>query len=107
VPKDADDALAGSCPIVGSFGARDMMGTKPPERLQRALAVLDIRHDIKVYPNSGHRFMSQATGAAAIFTKITRMSYNEDDAADAWRRIYAFFAEALAAGELNGGSSPG
>ena len=64
VPKDAEDVLAGACPIVGSFGGRDQMGTKPPERLQRALAVLEIRHDVKVYPNSGHRFLSQATGGS-------------------------------------------
>jgi len=95
VPKDAEDALAGACPVVGSFGARDTMGTKPPERLQRALAVLQVRHDVKVYPNSGHRFMSQATGAGAVLAKITKMSYNEEDAADAWHRIYAFFAETL------------
>jgi carboxymethylenebutenolidase len=95
VPKDPEDALAGACPIVGSFGAKDMMGTKPPERLQRALAVLEVRHDVKVYPNSGHHFMSKATGAGAVLAKLTRMSYNPDDAADAWRRIYAFFAETL------------
>ena len=91
VPKDAEDALAGSCPIVGSYGARDQMGTKPPERLQRALVVLDVRHDVKVYPNSGHRFMSQASGAGGVLAKILRLNYNEEDAADAWRRIHAFF----------------
>ncbi len=52
VPKDAEGVLAGACPIVGSFGGRDQMGTKPPERLERALAVLEMRHDVKVYPNS-------------------------------------------------------
>ena len=95
VPKDAEGVLAGACPIVGSFGGRDQMGTKPPERLERALAVLEIRHDVKVYPNSGHRFLSKATGAGAVLAKMARMSYNPDDAADAWRRIYAFFAETL------------
>jgi carboxymethylenebutenolidase len=91
VPKDAEAALAGSCPIVGSFGGRDAMGTKPPERLQRALVVLDVKHDVKVYPNSGHRFMSKASGAGAVLAKVMRMPYNEQDAADAWQRIYAFF----------------
>jgi carboxymethylenebutenolidase len=98
VPKNAEDVLAGACPIVGSFGARDTMGTKPPERLQRALAVLDVRHDVKVYPNSGHRFMTPSKGATAILAKITRMSYSEEDAADAWHRIYAFFGETLTPG---------
>lgn len=103
VPDDAEAALAGSCPIVASFGARDQMGTKPPERLQRALVVLDVRHDVKVYPNSGHRFMSKASGAGAVLAKIMRLSYNPEDAADAWQRIYAFFdAELGEADEVSG-----
>jgi carboxymethylenebutenolidase len=105
VPKDAEAALAGACPVVGSFGGRDLMGTEPPERLQRALAVLDIRHDVKVYPNSGHHFMSPSSGAAAVITKIIRMSYNEQDAADSWQRIFAFFGEMLGAGPSGQGST--
>jgi carboxymethylenebutenolidase len=95
VPADAEDVLAGACPIVGSFGAKDAMGTKPPERLQRALAVLDVRHDVKVYPDSGHRFMTKSTGAGAFLARITKMSYSEEDANDAWQRIFAFFGETL------------
>jgi carboxymethylenebutenolidase len=107
VPADAEGALAGSCPIVGSFGARDQMGTKPPERLQRALVVLDVKHDVKVYPNSGHRFMSKASGAGAMFAKILRLSYNEEDAADAWRRIYAFFDAELGGADDVSEAGPG
>jgi carboxymethylenebutenolidase len=95
VPKDAEGALAGACPIVGSFGGRDFGGTAPPERLQRALAVLEIPHDIKVYPGSGHRFMSESAGVGAALARVTRMSYQEADAADAWRRIFGFFGEHL------------
>ena len=68
--QDAEKALAGSCPIVGSFGARDLMGTKPSERLQRALAVLEVKHDVQVYPDSGHRFMSQSSGVGGVMAKI-------------------------------------
>jgi carboxymethylenebutenolidase len=71
------------------------MGTKHPERLQRALTMLDIPHDVEVYPGSGHRFMSYSGGAMAAMAKIARMSYSEHDAADSWRRIYAFFGEHL------------
>lgn len=95
VPKDAEDVLAGACPVVGSFGRRDPMGTKHPERLQRALTVLDIPHDVVVYPGAGHRFMTKASGAAGVAAKITHMTYSEHDAEDAWRRIYAFFGEHL------------
>jgi carboxymethylenebutenolidase len=91
VPRDAERMLAGACPVVGSFGGRDPMGTQHPERLQRALAVLEVPHDVHVYPGSGHRFMTESTGAAAVLARISRMSYQRADAADAWQRIFAFF----------------
>jgi carboxymethylenebutenolidase len=95
VPKNAEAALAGACPVVGSFGGRDMMGTSHPERLQRALTVLEIPHDIEVYPGSGHRFMSQSAGIGAAVAKLGRMSYQAADAASSWQRIYAFFGQYL------------
>ncbi len=95
VPADAESALAGSCPVVGSFGGKDLMGTKGPDRLRRALTVLDVKHDVEIYPGSGHRFLTRSSGAGAVAARITRMSYHEADAADAWRRIYAFFEAEL------------
>jgi carboxymethylenebutenolidase len=97
VPKDAERALVGACPLVGSYGARDPMGTTHPERLQRALTVLEIPHDVKVYPGAGHRFMTESSGAAALLSRITRTNFQQSDAADAWQRIFAFFGEHLAA----------
>jgi carboxymethylenebutenolidase len=96
VPKNAERVLAGSCPIVASFGGRDPMGTSHPEGLQRALAVLEVPHDVQVYPGSGHRFMTQASGAGAALAKLGKMSFQPEDAADAWRRIFGFFATYLA-----------
>jgi carboxymethylenebutenolidase len=99
VPKDAERVLAGACPIVGSYGGRDRMGTEDPERLQRALVVLEVPHDVMVYPGSGHRFMTRSTGAGAVLAKLGRMSFQPEDAADAWQRIYRFFGTYLAAGQ--------
>jgi len=97
VPEDAESVLAGACPVVGSFGGRDPMGTQHPERLQRALVVLEIPHDVHVYPGSGHRFMSQpSSGTGAVLAKVSRMTYQREDAADAWRRIFEFFGRYLA-----------
>jgi carboxymethylenebutenolidase len=95
VPKDAETVLRGACPIVASYGGRDPMGTSHPERLQRALTVLEIPHDVQVYPGSGHRFMTESSGAGAVLARFAKMSYQEADAADAWRRIYGFFGEHL------------
>jgi carboxymethylenebutenolidase len=98
VPKDAESALAGACPLVGSYGGRDLMGTQHPERLERALTVLQVPHDVQVYPDAGHRFMTETTGASAVLARAARLSYNPADAADAWRRIFKYFGTYLAAG---------
>jgi carboxymethylenebutenolidase len=96
VPQDAEGVLAGACPIVGSYGARDKgIPTRQPERLQRALAVLEVPHDVRVYPGSGHRFMSQPSGVGVLLARVTGMTYQEHDAADAWDRIFAFFGRYL------------
>jgi carboxymethylenebutenolidase len=95
VPQDPEHVLRGACPIVGSFGARDVGGTKPAERLQRALVTLEVPHDVKVYPGSGHRFMTESSGAGAVLARFARMSCQEADAADAWQRIHAFFDDHL------------
>jgi len=95
VPKDAERVLAGACPVIGSFGGRDPMGTAHPERLQRALAVLEVPHDVQVYPGSGHRFMTQTSGAGVVLAKLGKMSFQPEDAADAWARIFTFFGTYL------------
>jgi carboxymethylenebutenolidase len=95
-PGDPQTVLQGACPIVASYGGRDLMGSRPPERLERALTALQVPHDVKVYPDSGHRFLTETSGSAAVLAKFARMSYNERDADDAWRRIFAFFGEHLA-----------
>jgi carboxymethylenebutenolidase len=96
VPADAERLLAGACPIVASFGGRDKGVSKEfPERLERALTVLEVPHDVKLYPGSGHRFMSQASGVGAVLAKVAGVSYQSHDAADSWARIYAFFGSHL------------
>jgi carboxymethylenebutenolidase len=96
VPRDAERVLAGACPVVASFGGRDKgMRKGTPETLARALTVLEIPHDVKEYPGSGHRFMTRSSGAGAVLARVGGMSYQKEDAADAWDRIYAFFGQHL------------
>lgn len=95
VPADAERVLAGSCPIVGSFGGKDPMGTAPPTRLEQACTALGVPHDVKVYPDAGHRFMSRPDPAVAPLADLARMGYRQDAAEDSWRRILAFFAAHL------------
>jgi len=95
VPSDAESALAGSCPVVGSYGARDTMGVSHPQRLEAALTALGVPYDVKVYPEAGHSFMSPKPAAAAPLTKLARLQYDKGAAEDAWQRIFAFFGTYL------------
>jgi carboxymethylenebutenolidase len=95
VPADAERALAGSCPIVASYGARDPMGTRPPSRLADALTALNVPHDVKVYPDAGHSFMSTKPAALAPLARLARLDYKPESAEDSWQRIFAFFGEHL------------
>ena len=58
VPKDADTFLAGACPIVGSYGAKDWTLRGAAERLERALSANGVEHDVKQYPGAGHAFLN-------------------------------------------------
>jgi carboxymethylenebutenolidase len=97
-PRDAEHALAGACPIVGSYGGRDRspMGRSAAPRLERALTALGVDHDVKVYPDAGHGFINDpdpadATPLLVFLTKISGTRYHEPSATDARRRIAAFF----------------
>ena len=63
VPKDAASFLAGACPIVGSYGAKDRTLRSAADRLERILTTLGVDHDVKEYPGAG--MASKATKAPA------------------------------------------
>ena len=93
LPDDLDEALAGACPVVASFGGKDpaLAGAAATvrESAQRAGVIVDV----KEYPGAGHGFMNRLTAVSPL-TPILRVSgvgYDHDSAADAKRRILAFF----------------
>ena len=101
VPKDAyaESVLAGACPVVGSYGARDRANRGTAGRLGRALGALGVDHDVKEYPDAGHAFLNDHDGAGdhtpAIFVVMGKFGgpsgYHEPSAKDARRRIVSFF----------------
>ena len=103
VPSDAERALAGSCPVVGTYGARDTMGVSHPERLEAALTALGVPHDVKVYPEAGHGFMDSRPAALAPLLALARLKYDKAAAEDAWQRIFAFFGQYLTDLQIRGG----
>jgi carboxymethylenebutenolidase len=101
-PKNAEQALAAACPIVGSYGGRDRspMGRSAASRLEKALAALGVDHDVRVYPGAGHGFINDpdpadATALLVFLAKISGTRYHEPSARDARRRIAAFFGKHL------------
>jgi len=98
----AEQALAGACPIVGSYGGKDRspMGRSAAPRLEKALTALGVDHDVKVYPGAGHGFINDpdpadATPLLIFLAKISGTRYHVPSAQDARRRIAAFFGSHL------------
>jgi carboxymethylenebutenolidase len=97
VPDDAAERLAGACPVVASYGARDWGLRGRAERLERALSSAGVAHDVKEYPDAGHSFLNRFN-AGPLLTPLLHvggLGYHHPSAEDAWRRILAFFAEHL------------
>jgi carboxymethylenebutenolidase len=68
-------------------------------KLERTLTTLGIEHDVKTYPNAGHSFLNDAPNGPVPLRplmKVLKVGPEPTAAADAWRRIEAFFAKHLA-----------
>lgn len=100
VPVHAERALAGSCPIVGSYGGKDLLTRGMPQKLDRALSKLGVEHDVKTYPDAGHSFLNDAPNGPQPLRPLLRVGHigpEPASAVDAWQRIERFFAEHLTA----------
>ena len=111
VPKDRDgEFFTGACPIVGSFGRRDLSLRGAAAKLEAALTRAGVTHDVKEYPDAGHSFLNDheglhdpvPTAMVVLGRLVMRMGYREEDADDARRRIISFFDEHLRS-ERSGG----
>lgn len=85
--------LAGACPIVASFGGRDKSLAGAADKVQAAAARAGVRFDVKEYPQAGHGFINRLTAASPLspLLRVAGVGYDHDAAADAKRRILAFF----------------
>jgi carboxymethylenebutenolidase len=101
LPKDLDDALDGSCPLVTSYGGKDVTLRGATAKLDAVLTAKGIPHDSKEYPSAGHVFMNDRLNGPAVIRPLVRvLNFGPEPAAaaDAWQRIDAFFGEHLAGG---------
>ncbi len=98
LPKDLDDALAGACPVVGSYGGADRMLSGAAATLDDGLARAGVARDVKEYPGAGHSFLNDKDNSPLLLRPLMKVSGAGPDpeaAADAWSRIEAFFAAHL------------
>ena len=98
--KDLDAQLVGSCPIVASFGGKDLSLKGAGPKLEAALTKAGIAHDVKVYPEASHAFMNPTQAGPKVLQPLmnTVIGFKPRpvEAADAWQRIEGFFGEHLA-----------
>lgn len=96
VPKTAA-ALSGTCPVLGGFGGRDRIFAPAGRRLEALLTELQVPHDVRIYPDAGHSYMSEHSGIMATIGYWGPMAARYDPAAaeDSWARIAAFFRQHL------------
>jgi carboxymethylenebutenolidase len=91
LPKDVETLLAGACPIVGSYGAKDRWNRGVADHLEHVLTALGVAHDVKEYPDAGHSFLNNHDSALFKMMKVIGIGYHDPSAEDARRRIVAFF----------------
>jgi carboxymethylenebutenolidase len=96
VPNDIDAILEGACPVVGSFGKKDVTLKGAAARLETALAKRQITHDVKEYTEAGHSFLEPHKGLLFGVLGLLGTGYNETAATDAKARIAGFFKRHLA-----------
>lgn len=88
------ERVAESCPVVASFGDRDLVFRSRAKQLRAALEHAGVEHDVQSYPGAGHSFMtSDLPGVKGKLAAIgpLRVGYRRDAAEDSWRRMLAFF----------------
>jgi len=97
LPKEAEEFLSKACPIVGSYGRKDLFNRGVAADLERVLTTVGVAHDVKEYPDAGHSFLNNHQDFWFKALKVTGISYHEPSAQDARRRIAAFFRTHLGA----------
>ena len=92
VPATADE-LRGVCPVLAGYGEKDRLFAGQGRRLASHLEALGVAHDVRIYPDAGHSFMSHHTGVMATLAAWGPMAagWNAEAEADSWTRLADFF----------------
>lgn len=98
LPRDPETALAGACPVVANFGAKDRTLPGEAARLASVLESLGVEHDVKEFETAGHAFLNDAEAGPRPLRPLFRVlgvGPDPQSAPEAWRRIEDHFARYL------------
>jgi carboxymethylenebutenolidase len=104
LPKRPESALAGACPIVGSYGGKDVSLRGAARTLSGALDTLGVINDVTEYPSAGHSFLNDQYFGPSATHRVQRILNLGPDplaAPQAWARIEDFFATHLGPDSAN------
>jgi carboxymethylenebutenolidase len=96
LPRAPED-LRGICPVFAGYGARDRVMGSRAAILEQRLRELGIDHEVIVYPDAGHSYMSRYEGLTGWIAPRSplRAGYVEHAAEESWARMLSFFREHL------------
>lgn len=91
------EELSPACPLTGGYGGKDRLFRGKGRKLVATLDELGAEHDIKIYDDAGHSYMSDAGHPfqAWLSRPLMHVAYNEAAAEDSWLRMLAFFERHL------------
>jgi len=100
LPDDVLEKLGSACPIVASYGGRDLSLRGAAAQLEAALTEHGVPHDVEEYPKAGHGFMNDHRDDRMpllfrFLGALVNTGFDPEATADARRRILEFFAEHL------------
>ena len=86
-----------ACPVVASYGGRDLMVRGVASKLESQLDALGVPNDVKVYPEMGHSFYTETPGLVGEIAKRSPIhgEYHEPAPGTRARGSSAFFGEHL------------
>ncbi len=89
---DVPEELTGSPPVVASYGGRDRIFGPKADVLRDRLEACSVAHDVKVYAQAGHAFMTDGSHpwASMLTAVLMHTGYVADAADDAWSRVFAW-----------------
>lgn len=86
------EVLQGLGPTIGCYGGRDRVFARSPAKLRTTLEKLQVPHEVHVYDEVGHSFLTDGHHPVASFLSkpLMQIEYKPAVAEAAWAKILAF-----------------